>query len=484
MVSSNMAPSQMFVKCLNGRTRCLQFAKSSLPYEDLQSIVSDLEGVAPPYLRLVAGTMEFHSDISLVAGANNFFPSITVLLRLRGGKGGFGSLLRGAATKAGQKKTSNFDACRDMSGRRLRHVNAEKKLKEWKADVKERELEKVAEEFLKKERKKKHEDTGIVKDMEIFREATVRNMEEVESAVLSGLKESQRLGVNSKRKKVEALETAAKRACIWMAEGDEEFDEDEDAENEELSRSVDPAEKFQKKEVAECSQKKIVAECIDHTDEEASSSQQIIEPGVIEMHNMSNFSRYCSVDPAEKFQKKEVADNSQKKIVAECIDHTREEAYSPQQISQAAVIFHTTSNCSNYCEEVELYSLNKEVQPIPDGSKIGFSKDIPDIENIHVPIMQNTSDKSGGTDASQLTKEANEEDVLIERPLNFDDFATAKDLEVLGLEKLKFELQACGLKCGGSLSERASRLFLLKTTPLEKLDKKHIAKLKIAGKSS
>ncbi|KAJ7547864.1 hypothetical protein O6H91_08G107200 [Diphasiastrum complanatum] len=446
MVSSNMAPSQMFVKCLNGRTRCLQFAKSSLPYEDLQSIVSDLEGVAPPYLRLVAGTMEFHSDISLVAGANNFFPSITVLLRLRGGKGGFGSLLRGAATKAGQKKTSNFDACRDMSGRRLRHVNAEKKLKEWKADVKERELEKVAEEFLKKERKKKHEDTGIVKDMEIFREATVRNMEEVESAVLSGLKESQRLGVNSKRKKVEALETAAKRACIWMAEGDEEFDEDEDAENEELSRSVDPAEKFQKKEVAECSQKKIVAECIDHTDEEASSSQQIIEP--------------------------------------ECIDHTREEAYSPQQISQAAVIFHTTSNCSNYCEEVELYSLNKEVQPIPDGSKIGFSKDIPDIENIHVPIMQNTSDKSGGTDASQLTKEANEEDVLIERPLNFDDFATAKDLEVLGLEKLKFELQACGLKCGGSLSERASRLFLLKTTPLEKLDKKHIAKLKIAGKSS
>ncbi|KAK3026604.1 hypothetical protein RJ639_041624 [Escallonia herrerae] len=31
-----------------------------------------------------------------------------------------GSLLHGAATKAGQKKTNNFDACRDMSGRRAR----------------------------------------------------------------------------------------------------------------------------------------------------------------------------------------------------------------------------------------------------------------------------------------------------------------------------------------------------------------------------
>ncbi len=62
-------------------------------------------------------------------------PSCSVVLRLRGGKGDFGSLLRGAATKAGQKKTSNFDACRGMSGRRLGHVNSEEKHKEWKAEA-------------------------------------------------------------------------------------------------------------------------------------------------------------------------------------------------------------------------------------------------------------------------------------------------------------------------------------------------------------
>ena len=43
-------------------------------------------------------------------------------------QGGFGSLLRGSK---GKGKTENTDACRDLSGRRLRHVNAEKKLKEW-----------------------------------------------------------------------------------------------------------------------------------------------------------------------------------------------------------------------------------------------------------------------------------------------------------------------------------------------------------------
>ena len=39
---------------------------------------------------------------------------------LKGGKGGFGSLLRSIKPKA--KEDENFEACRDLSGRRLRHV--------------------------------------------------------------------------------------------------------------------------------------------------------------------------------------------------------------------------------------------------------------------------------------------------------------------------------------------------------------------------
>lgn len=61
-------------------------------------------------------------------------------------------------------------------------------------------------------------------------------------------------------------------------------------------------------------------------------------------------------------------------------------------------------------------------------------------------------------------------------PIDLQQFASAAELESLGLERLKTELQRAGLKCGGSQAERAARLFLLKDTPLVKIDKKHLAK--------
>ena len=50
---------------------------------------------------------------------------------LKGGKGGFGTLLKGQSKQAGAKLTTNFGACRDLSGRRLRHVNDEIRLQKW-----------------------------------------------------------------------------------------------------------------------------------------------------------------------------------------------------------------------------------------------------------------------------------------------------------------------------------------------------------------
>ncbi len=61
-------------------------------------------------------------------------------------------------------------------------------------------------------------------------------------------------------------------------------------------------------------------------------------------------------------------------------------------------------------------------------------------------------------------------------PIDVMQFRSASDLESIGLVRLKNELQRHGLKCGGSLSERAARLFLLKTTPVNKLDQQHFSK--------
>jgi len=209
---------QMLLRGLDGRTLCLHFDHphgEAVTGADIATQVWMRTGIPQHWQRLVTGTTLVSPHSHITFSEDGGLASCTLLLRLRGGKGGFGSLLRGAATKAGQKKTSNFDACRDMSGRRLRHVNAEKKLKEWKADAEERELEKTAEEFLKKDKKAKEEDSGVFLELERFRAETSRTMEEVDLAVASGLVEAKKIDADGKRKTVEDAAVFAKRARLW-----------------------------------------------------------------------------------------------------------------------------------------------------------------------------------------------------------------------------------------------------------------------------
>ncbi len=69
--------------------------------------------------------------------------------------------------------TDNFDACRDLSGRRMRHVNADKKLAEWAAQAKERELEKDAAKRLRdQERAARQEVEQQVRGMHLMQQHT------------------------------------------------------------------------------------------------------------------------------------------------------------------------------------------------------------------------------------------------------------------------------------------------------------------------
>lgn len=53
-----------------------------------------------------------------------------------------------------------------------------------------------------------------------------------------------------------------------------------------------------------------------------------------------------------------------------------------------------------------------------------------------------------------------------------------QELASLGLDRLKSALMALGLKCGGTLEERALRLFSTKGKPLDQLDPDLFAKSK------
>lgn len=94
---------------------------------------------------------------------------VDVSLRISGGKGGFGSLLRGGNSGFVQKKTVNFDACRDLSGRRLRFSSNEQKLVQWELGKEGRALEKKGEEHsnrLERERFRLDKDREITEKLE------------------------------------------------------------------------------------------------------------------------------------------------------------------------------------------------------------------------------------------------------------------------------------------------------------------------------
>ncbi|XP_077251281.1 ubiquitin-like superfamily protein [Tasmannia lanceolata] len=451
-----MAIFQIFIKLLDGRTQCLQISSPTISGLSLKQNLQTKTKIPLQSLRLVSGSREISNESLISASEDNLFPSCNLLLRLRGGKGGFGSLLRGAATKAGQKKTNNFDACRDMSGRRLRHVNAEKKLEEWKAEAEERKLEKVAEDFLKKKakavRKKGSADTE--KYIEKYREDSAKCMEEVEASV----RQSFGLYEDSKRKVLPSSGPASKRLKIWLGKGkelesDDSDDDEEDGEEDEKSVVLDDA------------------NCLvqNKLDEGTSGS---VSGGQSDGESSGGASSHSNLD-----NENGIFDQGGLEIGEGCGSR----AIHADAIGSAEP---ESGVCNEGCLKLEESSKSGTVNgdldgPVEPESRI-CSQEVLDLGEGSGSVAINAVE---GRSSSIESKSGNSEEISVQDttvsnldgPLKFDEFSTATELEVLGMERLKAELQVHGLKCGGTLQERAARLFLLKTTPIEMLPKKLFA---------
>ncbi|KAL1198094.1 putative splicing factor SF3a60 [Cardamine amara subsp. amara] len=403
MADQSSKPLQFFVRLLDGKSVTLTF-NSPLAYGDqIKQRIFEQTKIPTHLHRLICGGYQI-SDESSISQSD---ATVNLVLSLRGGKGGFGSLLRGAATKAGQKKTNNFDACRDMSGRRLRHVNAEKRLEEWKEGEEERKLEKLAHEFLKKQAKKVKQGVGngaTQKYVKKYREESDKCIEAVELA----LKESFQ---NGKRKgKMIAESDKSKRLKIWKGKRAVKDSDSDDSSDEEDEKYV----------VLNNGSQVVSASCNSGSEEEKD----------IVVHQSSD----VQVVNEEKMDDSPVA-------VADVMGHTEKEEKSSDDENKNLV-------------EVASETLVTSVAVNNKGS--------------------DSEVKTGG--AAGETECVGAVCCKPVEPLNFDDFNSATDMEVLGMERLKTELQSYGLKCGGTLQERAARLFLLKSTPLDKLPKKLLAK--------
>ncbi|KAL9952898.1 hypothetical protein ACROYT_G040227 [Oculina patagonica] len=92
-------------------------------------------------------------------------------------------------------------------------------------------------------------------------------------------------------------------------------------------------------------------------------------------------------------------------------------------------------------------------------------------------LLQVTSQGTEHTDKTGLAGEQVTERQSLEKvEFRLDNYTSAEELESLGLDCLKEELMTRGLKCGGTLQQRAQRLFATKGVPLDQLDPSFFAK--------
>ncbi|XP_061627043.1 splicing regulator SDE2 [Phyllopteryx taeniolatus] len=161
--------------------------------------------------------------------------------RLLGGKGGFGSMLR--ALGAQIEKTTNREACRDLSGRRLRDVNHEKEMGEWLKQQADREAEREqrrSERLQRKMAEPKHQFSDPAYQQQCHRLA-----ERLEDSVLKGLQAASSSQVTAPKRPgparcqppIKKQKTAG--ACFWTGvdnlSSDDDYDDDDEASADEPS---------------------------------------------------------------------------------------------------------------------------------------------------------------------------------------------------------------------------------------------------------
>lgn len=143
------------------------------------------------------------------------------------------------------EKTTNREACRDLSGRRLRDINEEKKLKNWIEKKKNEEKEDPDEKFQKKIGKLLSVPKKEFKDSK-YDEARANLLDNISDSVEQGFKKAKEtetvlssVGLKRKMNDDPKKKTIKKvKGALWIDEGiSSDSDSDDDCEKGESSGS-------------------------------------------------------------------------------------------------------------------------------------------------------------------------------------------------------------------------------------------------------
>jgi len=164
---------------------------------------------------------------------------------LPGGKGGFGSMLRSIGAQI--ERTTNHEAMRDLSGRRQRDVNNERRLKEYIAGQAEREkeTEEKKEKKLEKlrriatgENKSKHDFSDPVYDK--VRSETEEKVHDAVEAAMEAIASSSKEDKEKDLKRKSDVEAPVpKKKGLWIGDGLDELDDSDLTDSDEEAEKSD-----------------------------------------------------------------------------------------------------------------------------------------------------------------------------------------------------------------------------------------------------
>ncbi|XP_055014384.1 splicing regulator SDE2 isoform X2 [Boleophthalmus pectinirostris] len=434
--------------------------------------------------------------------------------RLRGGKGGFGSMLR--ALGAQIEKTTNREACRDLSGRRLRDVNHEKEMAEWLKKQAEREAEKEQrrlERLQKKLAEPKHHFTDAQYTQQCHELA-----ERLEDSVIKGLQVSCGSGLGgsglggsglggSKRSSEETEGPVNKKSrsdapFTWTGldlSSDDDTDQESDLEQETLPSAPLPVSPSAPLPVSPSAPLPV-----------SPSAPLPVSPSApLPVSPSAPLSVSPSAPlPVLPSAPLPVSPSAPLPVSPSAPLPVLPSAPAPLPVLPSA----PAPPCappSSWSSSIEVSqsevrgpeqsgSSGSEVKPVPseDRTKTTGPAD-PQPESRPSPPAESNCRPEGGpgqsgpclvqmkSAESRSSPEQNQDQTPDQLPvpvLDLDSISGPEDLEALGLNVLKEELMRRGLKCGGTLSERAHRLYSVKGKSDGEVEPSLRAKSKKRGK--
>uniref|UniRef100_W5ULX9 Replication stress response regulator SDE2 n=1 Tax=Ictalurus punctatus TaxID=7998 RepID=W5ULX9_ICTPU len=438
-----------------------RFIHGTVPHE---STVNDLIGLFNPGEGISCVDFYVKNNGRISAGDERLQAGAVYRLepRLCGGKGGFGSMLR--ALGAQIEKTTNREACRDLSGRRLRDVNHEKEMAEWLKKQADRDAEKE-QRRLERIQRKLAEPRHRFTDTEY--EQQCHNLSErLEDSVLKGMQASSSGVVRAEEKPLRKRpatkngNTSSKKKCFWTGLEDLEDVDSSEGESDE-SEAEASSSSSSSGAGPSCSSRQAAVPTATTREQEKAESQD--RPS---SSSSSAGSAPCSPSPSqEKAESQDRPSSSSSAGSApRSLSPSQEKAESqdrPSSSSSAGSAPHSPSPSQEKaekneepgqmeCSEKEDNTQNVSNQKEAEKDRTVETKDCADTQPVH-PEEADT-------------------------PLNLLSVSGVEELEALGMERLKAELMNRGMKCGGTLRERAARLYSVRGLSADQIDPTLLAK--------